>query len=258
MNSFVTLFLGILFSVLLSPLAWAQTTELDELRKQSSETSDVEKKLHLLLKLSYKMSRIQPAVAFLYAEQAGELADSLDAKADLATAYSNMGDCKIYQGDYRDARNWYEKALTIREVLGDSLAISRSYSNLGEINYYLGNFSESLPYLLTSLRIRQKYNDTAAIAHAYLLLGILEEATGNYQSALDYYDLGMPLAIHTGSIRMQAVYHNYIARAWRKLEDYDKALEAHANSKSLLDQIHDPVGLADYYNNMGSIFSKKR
>jgi len=85
----------------------------------------------------------------------------------------------------------------------------------------------------------------------------LEEATGNYQAALDYYDLGLPLAMHRNSPRMLAAYYNHIGRGWRKLEIYDKALEAHAQSKSYLDLLFDPVGMSDYYNNMGSIFRRK-
>lgn len=238
-------------------ISFGQTAELDQIRKQLGKTRGKEEKLSLLLKLSYKMSRIQPAVAYLYAEQAADIADSMALAAPLANAYSNMGDCKIYQGEYKIARSHYENALEIREGLGDSLAIARSYSNLGEINYYQGNFTESLPFLLNGLRIREKFEDSTAIAHSYLLLGILEEATGNYQAALDYYDLGLPLAHLRNSPRMLAVYYNYIGRGWRKLEVYDKALAAHSRSKSYLDQIHDPVGLSDYYNNMGSIFRRK-
>lgn len=257
MYSFKSILFTLCFSFLLFHMGKGQTTELDQLRKELSQTNGKEEKLALLLKLSYKMGRIQPAVAYLYAEKAADMADSLALSSSLANAYSNMGDSKIYQGEYRVARTHYEKALQIRETLGDSLAIARSYSNLGEIHYYLGNFSESLPFLLDGLRIREKSHDTSAIAHSYLLLGILEEATGNYQGALDYYDLGLPLAMRRNSPRMLAVYYNFIGRGWRKLEIYDKALEAHAQSKAYLDQLHDPVGLSDYYNNMGSIFRRK-
>jgi class 3 adenylate cyclase/Tfp pilus assembly protein PilF len=257
MFSLKSILLSVCFTLLLFHIGKGQTTELDQLRKQLSSIHRSEEKIELLLNLSYKMSRIQPAVAHLYAEQAATMADSLKLISSLANAYSNMGDCKIYQGEYKKARAYYENALQIRETLGDSLAIARSYSNLGEINYYLGNFTEALPFLLDGLRIRQKANDTSAIAHSYLLLGILEEGTGNYQAALDYYNLGLPLAMERNSARMLAVYYNYIGRAWRKLEIYDKALDAHAQSKAYLEGLYDPVGMSDYYNNMGSIFRRK-
>ncbi len=250
-------FLTLCLSCLLFSVIQGQTTELDQLRKELSMAGSEEEKLELLLELSYKMSRIQPAVAYLYAEQAAGIAKSLASPSKLANAYSNMGDCKIYQGEYKLARNHYEETLALRESQGDSLAMARSYSNLGEIHFYLGNFTESLPLLLKSLRIRQAYKDSIAIAHSYLLLGILEEATGNFQGALDYYDRGLPIALRKDRLRMVAVFYNYIGRAWRKLDIYDKALEAHALSKKILDQYHDPVGLADYYNNMGSIFRRQ-
>lgn len=257
MSAFKSILFCCCMLLLIFQQAKGQTTELDQLRKELRQTQNQEDKLGLLLKLSYKMSRIQPAVAYLYAEKAAFLADSMKLQASLANAYSNMGDSKIYQGEYKAARNHYEQALQLRETLGDSLAIARSYSNIGEIHYYLGNFTESLPFLLDGLRIRKKNEDTTAIAHSYLLLGILEEATGNYQAALDYYKLGLPLAIYRDSPRMLAAYYNYIGRAWRKLEVYDKAIDAHTQSKAYLDQLHDPVGQADYYNNMGSIFRRK-
>ena len=252
-----SIFLALLLLLPFCSLLWCQTPELDQLRIELSHADQEAEKLGLLLKLSYKMSRIEPEVAYLYAEQAEAIARTAGDSAQWALALSNMGDCKIYQGEYKKARDLYEQALTFREMLGDSLAMARSYSNLGEIHYYLGNFPEALPFLLESLRIRQQFKDTLAIAHSYLLLGILEEANGNYQTALDYYNLGLPIAVRNNRTRMLSVFYNYIGRAWRKMEQYDHALEAHARSKELLDQLHDPVGLADYYNNMGSIFRRQ-
>jgi adenylate cyclase len=258
MNCRFFLIATLLISGLCFPLGVnAQAKRVNDLRERLILMENDTPKVKVLLKLAYQMSRTRPAIAFFYAQQAWELSEKLNYPAGLSDALSSMGDCKVYQGVYGEALQYFTRALDIREASGDSLGMARSFSNIGQVYYYYSHYAEAMPYHLRALRIRLRYNDSSAIAHSYLTIGIVEESMGNYEAALDYYDIGYPYAEKTGSLRMMAAYYNYIGRAWRKLGNYSQAMIAHEKSKTYLDQIDDPLGIARFYNNLGSIYRRQ-
>lgn len=163
--------------------------------------------IKLLTDLSYLYHEINPDSTTIFANQALELAKSINYKQGEADAlkqlaigcyvkaenelaikhnesalliYESLGDLKgkaailnniaiIYheQHNYPKAIFFYEKSLDIRKKINDLAGIGACYNNIGNVNTELGNYSEALVYLFKSLAVREKIGHKPSLANSY-------------------------------------------------------------------------------------------
>ncbi|MFX1235040.1 MAG: hypothetical protein ACFFBY_10875 [Promethearchaeota archaeon] len=140
-------------------------------------------------------------------QEAITLADSSNAKATLADALDLYGNCiyrkGILEGDFEEAKNFYDKALNIRSQINDKLGLSKSY-------FHLGLYHEN-----------RKGVDNR-----------------DKQNAFEYYQKGLELA-EEGNFKLEQSYlyrHLAFYYSFYK-EDLDKGLEYHKKSAEIREEI---------------------
>jgi tetratricopeptide (TPR) repeat protein len=75
------------------------------------------------------------------------------------------------QGRYAEALESYQKALTIRERIGDQQGIASSYNNIGLIHKTQGRYAEALEAHQKALAIHERIGDQQGIASSYNNIG---------------------------------------------------------------------------------------
>jgi class 3 adenylate cyclase/Tfp pilus assembly protein PilF len=73
-----------------------------------------------------------------------------------ARVHDTLGQILKSQGLLNDARDEYEKSLSLREGSDDDFGKAITLGNLGRLNFELGNFSKAIEYLTRDLKIAKK------------------------------------------------------------------------------------------------------
>ncbi|MFX1353296.1 MAG: hypothetical protein ACFE8V_11635 [Promethearchaeota archaeon] len=140
-------------------------------------------------------------------KEAIELAESSNAKAVLADAVDLFGNCiyrqGILEGAFQEAKEYYDKALSIRSLINDKLGLSKSY-------FHLGLYHENK-------------KETTDI---------------DKQTAFEYYQKGLEIAEEENFKLEQSYLYRHLAFYYSFYkEDLDKGLEYHKKSTELREEI---------------------
>lgn len=105
-----------------------------------------------------------------------------------ARAYTLLGHIRFELEMLDDARNWYKKALIVREFLNDKVYEADALSDLANVLDDLDSTQTgmAIPYYMKALAIRTELEDYAGIASIYNNLGDVYKHQKKFELALDY------------------------------------------------------------------------
>lgn len=140
-------------------------------------------------------------------QEAQKLAEDSDSDKNLADALDLLGNCiyrrGILNGDFKEALDYYNKALTIRTQLNDKLGLSKSFFHLG------------------------LYHDNKKDADE-----------NDHQTAFEYYEKGLKIAEEEDFKLEQSYFLRHLAGIYAFIrEDLDKGLEYFKKSTQLREEI---------------------
>lgn len=261
--------------------------------KKDSEGKTVDLLLHALLELGdaqFNISCLDEA-KMAYDEMqsiAARLMDNGDVRyrRDLATSFDKLGNVAKAKGQMSEAREHYEKSLTIREQIAkedESNSSCRefavSYDELGSLAMTMGKRIEAKRYYEKGLSIRERLaenmqtvealNDLAVsycnLGDAQKSWGILGEAQMYYQKALD---IDMKLAEETGteqSRRNLALTYYKMGKVMMARQIWSYTREYYEKGFAISKKLAEETGtiksrrlLAFYYNGLGIIAEEQK
>ena len=103
-----------------------------------------------------------------------------------------LGHAAFQLGQYDQARERFDGALTIRQALGDRYRVAETLAGLGMIAFVLGQ-PDAERLLLECLTIREQIGDTIGVAKSLTNLGNVYERQGRYHEALALYERAQPI-----------------------------------------------------------------
>ncbi len=98
------------------------------------------------------------------------------------------------QGDYAQARDYYQQSLSIKRDISDQHGIARSLINLGLVAYRQGDYLQARDDLQQSLSIYRDIGGQQGIAESLASLGSVAYRQGDYIAARDYYQQSLTIA----------------------------------------------------------------
>jgi signal transduction histidine kinase len=186
-------------------------------------------------------------------------------------------------GDFRKARNYYQKAFEIYRSVGDSLSLPSVYQNLSAANMNIGlsfipekfkifeNLSNmdnqyivdnssryyldlSLSQIEKSIHLHKKYNMSELYPNLYSYLGVIKAYYGETSIAIEYLKLAIDSLQDHPNINLLA--RNYINLGIMnyRIGDLDKAEELLKKSISIADSTGDPILLNDAYYSLMDLY----
>lgn len=223
----------LLFIFTLPVLAQKQGQPLiDSLLKELPRSKDDTLKVKLLINLSLEYENVSPDDGIKYGKQALELAGRVQWKKGIARANNNIGGNYNAKSDFPQAMDYYLKALTINEELGDKEGIATNSVNIGIIYYNQLDYNKALDYYLKALSINETlYSDDKAIA----AMTPPERQKLKKQLAANLVDIG-------------TLYSTL------PVPDYAKAREYYQRSLFINQQINNKEGIGEIYSNIGADF----
>jgi adenylate cyclase len=105
-------------------------------------------------------------------------------KADMASAYHNLGQIFRFKGDYARALDYYNKANVVAHEASDSTQIMWNYHDIGWMRISMKNYPEAIAHLEQGLALANAIQHTYATADITMHIGEAYWFMGKFDSSL--------------------------------------------------------------------------
>lgn len=135
----------------------------------------------------------------------------------LAFAFHNAGNLAFMQSDYAAARGYYERAVTMRNQLGDRLGEAATLVNLGSVYQDEGDFPFARAQFERALPIQKELGDKRAICISVTCLGNVLREMEELEASLEYFQEAIRLNRELGNRAGEAHTLNLLGNAYYEI-----------------------------------------
>ncbi|MCL6642469.1 MAG: tetratricopeptide repeat protein [Candidatus Bipolaricaulota bacterium] len=186
-------------------------------------------------------------------QQTLEIFQELSDKRGIASTWVNLGLVASMQGGHAEARAFYEQALALHREIGNLVGVATALGNLGGVAWEQGEYATAQSYYEAELAIRRQLKEPEGIASSLSALGGLAQLQGDYDRAITLFEESLALQRELG-------YKDGIAYALSSLGsvaydrgDYVLARSRYEESLRIRRELDDKQGVAYSLNSLGSV-----
>lgn len=179
--------------------------------------------------------------------------------SDLRKIYNNMGALYFDTGNYREAVNYYEKAVSYYSEEEADIYTPRIYANLSSAYRKCQDMDGALKYALKALALSQKLlgENHVTTAGCYNTLGLLYNKLNNYDKSLEHYRKAIAIVeqLPGDNNWNRSNYYINIAGTYADMSNFPIAIDFYKKALELrrkdLGENHPLLG--NVYNNLGYV-----
>ncbi len=171
----------------------------------------------------------------------------------LSGAYNNEGYAHGTSGYADRALEYYRKALTIQQQIGDYSGIAYSLNNIAFVYQNQGLIAEALKYYHESAKIQEAIEDDG-LAITLNNLGLMYKHQGDFDKSLEYYERSLELRKTLNDKRGIANSYNNLGRLYDEEDEINIALMYYKKSLSIRLNIDYKRGIANSYANIADSY----
>ena len=163
---------------------------------------------------------------------------------------------KLYklQSQYKEAKGFYKKALSIMIETGDREGEAGCYGNLGSVSETLGEYRKAEEYQRKALEIRKEIGDRKGEAASYGNLATVYHSRGEYATAEEYVNNALAIQRQLGNKKGEAACYGSLGSVSQSLGEYRKAEEYQRKALAITKEIGDREGEAACCGNLGYVY----
>lgn len=177
-----------------------------------------------------------------------------EAKILISKVYSLIGNNYHAISDYEKAMGFYEKVISIANVIDDKESLAAVYNNIGLIYYEMEEFDKSLEYYKKSEEIRKKDKKIGDLAGVYTNLGLLYYSKGDFENSLKYYNDAKEIQTKIGDKKEIALIIGNMGNVYFRQRHFQKALDSYTYLNNICRELGDQRGYAMSMSNIASIY----
>jgi tetratricopeptide (TPR) repeat protein len=226
----------------------------DSLRNLLDNTTSDEEQIDLLIELSDETISDSIDQSVQYANEALELARSLNKRDLRAKALAQMGYVYNYLYKEKEALSYFNKSLTIYKDINNRQGIAEVLNSIGLTYYYLHQHDTAKTIFKKSLEIAKKAGIKKEEANALQKLGNIFKYENDENKALIYYQNALKIYEEIDEENGIASTHNSIGLIYYNRGKYDSAIIHYQKTKELRESIGDLRGSGIAINNIGNSY----
>ncbi len=214
-----------------------------------------EVKLKLLLQLCKGYVSMSPAKGLETGDQAISLAKSLNNQLLLGEAISCKGTNHAAKGEYKEAKELYEKALVINQELKNTYGIAFNTLSIGSIYMNTGDSKKAKDLYEEALTKFEEINNKEGSEKCYRGLGMVYSNFSDYPKSLEYFQKALSLSESIGNRSLIATDLGNIGLVYWSQSHYTKALEYFNQVMSIFEKLGSKRDIAVGHGNIGLVYS---
>ena len=163
---------------------------------------------------------------------------------------------KLYklQSQYKEAKGFYKKALSIMIETGDREEEAGCYGNLRIVSETLGEYRKAEEYQRKALEITKEIGDRKGEAASYGNLATVYHSRGEYATAEEYLNNALAIQRQLGNKKGEAACYGSLGSVSQSLGEYGKAEEYQRKALAITKEIGDREGEAACCGNLGNVY----
>jgi len=197
----------------------------------------------------WKTSRFSEAMTV--ANELLEQQELFEDVESLVKVYNILGVISLSLSDYSNALEYYYKALTINEEIGNKNYISANLGNIGNVYNGLSEYPKALEYYYKSLQIVEENGNKSGIAANFGNIGNVFQNLSDFPKALEFHEKALLINEEMGNKNYIATNLRNIGIVYNDLSDYPKSLEYLEKALNIDEEIGNKVGISANLGNMG-------
>ena len=196
---------------------------------------------------------LNPDKMLQYANESLSLSDKLNFKKGTGESYKLIGAVNYSKGNFKEAEDYFIKALNVFEQIKYYKGMILCYSNLGGIKTVQNKYPEALKLYQNSIRICEKTNETKLSGFANGNIGIIYNELKNYDLAIKHFSEA--LETHTKAGYQQGIAANLgnLGNTYFSKKEFEKAVFFFNKALQKNIEINDKLGVAREYGNKASV-----
>lgn len=171
-----------------------------------------------------------------------------------AQIYSDLGWLSLRRGDLTAAKDWLEQGLALVVDTEHYGVLSSVLNRLGAVYYNRSEWKQAAGYVERALELREKLGDVVGYARSINNLGILKQASGDWDGALTDYQRAVEMHERIGEVEGLAQAYTNLGVLCTDLGDWTQAEDYLRNSFNIAQRIGHPSELAQAHMNLGRLY----
>lgn len=172
-------------------------------------------------------------------------------KSTIGMVYSSIGSLSILQVGYEEARNFFEKGISIQREIDDKPGIAYSLNGLGYVSLYTGKFEEAQKNFNESLEMYREIGNKSSIAKILNNLGNLEISLGKLEQAKKFYEESLTIVRESGNKMLVSHPLNNLGAIANDEGNYELAKKYFQESLVIAREKENKSGIANTLYNLG-------
>lgn len=224
-------------------------TLLTHILKTENDTECVNQLYRYGLDLADK----NPKLAFTMAKNCERISLRTNSKKHISYANNLTGVLYTKQGHYKRALGYIEKYLEVQKELSNSLGIAIGYRNLGNIYLRLKQFRDAEDFFLKALDHYNSMNNKVEVANELLNIGVIKHLEGQFDAAMQNYQRAFETGKELNNYNIKEISLNNLAQVFLDKGDLEKALACNYDALELSELMGLDVNVTDYYLSIAEI-----
>lgn len=183
--------------------------------------SDLERRAVWNLSAAYKLMGDYNK-ALHHAQEYMEVLKFVD-QENLTTAYSNLGELELLQGNYEKSLEYHKIELQLCKKFDDRPGAAYAYGNIGMVYAYMGSFKSAAINHEQHLKLAHSLNDKISELIALRNFGCLHKLMGEYTKAVNYFGQHLQLVKVNKLDELRCKAYSLIGTCYRELRQFHHA-----------------------------------
>ncbi len=243
-------FFFLTFQVFAHPSIDLSALNIDSLLLSLDEQKIDSLKIGKLTQVAWQIKHSDKETSFKITRLILKNATKTDYPKGIADASHTLGMLYWYQGDYRQAADYYFRALSIREKLGNPIDLARSYNNVGNVYFHQKKYKQAQEYYQHSLEIRTALKDSIGLIYSFNNLGNVFNAEKEFELALNQYNIAYGIASKVKSPKGKAFVAKHLGDFQMRQQAFVPAYQHFAEGLKLYRSLNHQNGTIECLNGM--------
>ena len=229
------------------------SVKVEKLYQQILQSKQDTSLVQLYINLGEEYGKIKSDSNYVIGNKLLRLAEKLDHKVGVGSAYHFLGSYYYDNSNYKEALKFLNKAYTYRDEFVSHRSAVNSSMMIGNIYNTKGDYEKAYEQYFRCLEVYESENDSAGMSMLYSNIGLVYQSRKQFEIAEEYYFKGLEMDTLMGSRKQAAIVLNNIGGLYELQEKYDTALYYFQQAMDIYIEIDYKGGLAHGYNNIGII-----
>lgn len=177
----------------------------------------------------------------------------------ISNALGNLGQAYESKGDYKSAKQYFEKALILSRKHNSFYSEAMDLLNLGSVKSKIGENDKATEHILEAKEIFEQLGHIGKVASCLVALGSVYTRLHQLEIALAHLEQARKIYIEIGDIHNLGACIQNIGNIFLEQESYDNALGYFKQALDIATFSSDSIGVAQRMTNIGAaLFNSQR